>query len=306
MQYYGTLKEIAIKLATKQKKEVDLITEEAPLLDIIKWMASTHGLWNLAEEITNIIGASFVDMNAPLPVVGSTSELKKMDLQIMGGKMEVAQDTAIRFGGPAAYFAKHLDWVRKQTGMDTEKHIYYNTWLRYAIEHGLVTDAGGTNNTNFSMLFIRFEEGVNCGLYDAEGIAGKEILKVFPMYGGNLYEPVNGRYAGVPCYGQILKAYLGYQILDPRTIHAIVNIDPDHIPSAAMIDDAIAEIRGTQANTHIIMHVKARNLLNKYKEDRLNIPVGEKNYSRSIMDWDGIRIETSYNLLAGTETNVTV
>lgn len=304
MRYYGTLKEIAVHLAVKQEKEVDIITEDAPILDIIKWQASSHGLWNVAEEVTDVEGASFVDMNSPLPLVGVASDLKKIDLQIMGGKMEVPQDTAVRFGGAGKYFADRIDRVRRKTGMDTEKHLYYDTWLDYCIRNNRALDAGGTTNNNYSMIFLRFEESVNCGLYDPNGIAGKTILQTFPLNGGSLYEPVTGRYAGVPCFGQVLKSYMGYQILDPRTIWAIVNIDADHVPSAAQIDDAIAEVRGTNANTYMFMHVKARNLLNIYKEDRLNITPENKKYSRSILDWDGIDIKTSYNILPGEESRV--
>ena len=62
-----TLHEIAVKHARKQKGMVDSLTEEAPILDHVKWKAASHGLWNVAERLTNIEGPAFVAPDAPLP-----------------------------------------------------------------------------------------------------------------------------------------------------------------------------------------------------------------------------------------------
>ena len=62
-----TLHEIAVKHARKQKGMVDSLTEEAPILNHVKWKAASHGLWNVAERLTDIEGPAFVAPDAPLP-----------------------------------------------------------------------------------------------------------------------------------------------------------------------------------------------------------------------------------------------
>ena len=78
----ATLKELSDYYAKKQPHQVELVTEETPILNRTKFEQSSHGLWNAYEEVSEIEGASMVEMNAPLPVVGVASELKKIDLAI--------------------------------------------------------------------------------------------------------------------------------------------------------------------------------------------------------------------------------
>ena len=47
-------------------------------------------------------------MNAPLPEVGASLGLKKIDLSIMGGEIECPEDTAKMFEGKEKYFARKM------------------------------------------------------------------------------------------------------------------------------------------------------------------------------------------------------
>ena len=40
-----TLHEIALDKAKKRPELVDFLTEEAPILKMLKWIPATHGLW---------------------------------------------------------------------------------------------------------------------------------------------------------------------------------------------------------------------------------------------------------------------
>lgn len=53
----STLKELAIALSKKQEHYVDYLTNESPILDNMRFEASTHGLWNAYEEVSKIDGA---------------------------------------------------------------------------------------------------------------------------------------------------------------------------------------------------------------------------------------------------------
>ena len=67
----STLKELAIALSKKQEHYVDYLTNESPILDNMRFEASTHGLWNAYEEVSKIDGAGFVDINQPLPALAA-------------------------------------------------------------------------------------------------------------------------------------------------------------------------------------------------------------------------------------------
>lgn len=78
-----TLKELAAAFASRQPQQVDGLTEEAPILGIIPFHEASHGLWNMYEDVTEVQGAGWVAMNAPLPGVEVTSDLRKVDLSCL-------------------------------------------------------------------------------------------------------------------------------------------------------------------------------------------------------------------------------
>ena len=62
-----TLREIALDKARKRPELVDFLTEEAPILAMLKWIPATHGLWNVEEVLANVQGPAFGELGAPLP-----------------------------------------------------------------------------------------------------------------------------------------------------------------------------------------------------------------------------------------------
>lgn len=118
MSIYGTLKDINSHYAKKQSLMVDAVTEKAPILDIMPFAPSSHGLWNAYEVVTDISGPAFVPLNSPLPQVDMSSDLRRVDLDIMGGQAEVPEDQARLMGGKEAYFAKKLPKILSRAGMD--------------------------------------------------------------------------------------------------------------------------------------------------------------------------------------------
>ena len=93
-----TLKEIALEKAKKRPELVDYLTEEAPILTLLKWIPATHGLWNVEEVLDEITGASFTDLGAPLPTMQAETQLRQTYVSLMGGEIEVSKDKAAQFG----------------------------------------------------------------------------------------------------------------------------------------------------------------------------------------------------------------
>ena len=82
-----TLRELTSAFARTQPQQVDSLTEEAPILNVIPFQQASHGLWNMYEDVTDVQGAGWVSMNAPLPGAKS-SQLRKVDLSILGGEID--------------------------------------------------------------------------------------------------------------------------------------------------------------------------------------------------------------------------
>lgn len=299
------LKEIAMKFAKKQPKMVDDLTEKTPFLERCRWEAASHGLWNMAEKVTDITGAQFVNADAALPSLNASSELVKVDLTILGGEMEVPQDTAEQLGGAAAYFAKKQPLILKQAGMDTERKLYYDNWLAKAIAEGNVLGAGATTGGTYSIVAVRMEEGVNVGLFDPTHFQSGTLLRAEPINNAALYHLRSK--TGVLGYGVAMKGRFGWQNLSEKNVAAIVNIQTGHLPTAAQIDDLITMVRGSASDTMILCHPKARNLaIAPLKAAALQVGVMDKEYNRIIDTWSTVPIIGSYNLYDGTETVVSL
>jgi len=306
-----TLRTIALEKSKKQPKQIDHLTEEAPILNAVPFASTTHDMWHVAEEVTSADTIGFVAMDAPLPAVDSSTKLIRFDLAKMGGLMEVGEDKARQYGGKEKYFADRTGPVLKMTGMNTEKVIVYDNLRQYAIDQfkaGKTTktiyDAGGTGSANYSIVAVRFEEGVCSGLYNPAGFGSGTMFDTQPINGGQLYKNSDG----VLVYGVRMKCDLGFQLTGVRNVGAIVNIDPANskVPTATQIDDLLADIRATDSGrTMLFMHTRVKNLLCRtFKDGRVQMRPADKIIDRQLEAWGGVPFMTSYNMYDGSEARV--
>lgn len=295
---FSTLKEVAVGLSKKQEHFVNSLTEESPILDNMRFEASTHGLWNAYEEVASISGAGFVDMNAPLPEMKIDSNLKKIDLSILGGEIFLPEDKASVLG-IGEYFARKVPVLLKQAGQTAEQKIIYDNFLPYAIANGKASNAGGTSKC-YSMVAVRFVEGEVAGLYSGTNVNTTGILDTMQINGGALYKNSDG----VLGYGMRIKGYIGVQLANPNAVSAIVNITTSKIPTAEQIDNMLIEAKATPGTTFIFCHPKVLSLLNSYKGNVLHTQCCDWNFNRSFMAWNGIPFVTSYNFKNGKEDQV--
>jgi hypothetical protein len=301
-----TLKELAGLYASRQPKQVDDLTEEAPVLGIIPFEEASHDLWNMYESVDEVQGAGWVQMNAPLPPVDVTGELRKVDLAILGGEIECPEDMANMFGGREKYFARKLPRVVRRSGMSAERRILYDNFRAWALDHGRAVSAGSAADNCYSIVAVRFVPGETCGLYSPRCFRPGAVLDTRPVNGGELYKAASGAYQGVLVYGMRLKAYLGVQIANRHSVAAVVNASAEHVPTADMIDDLLADVRATPGSTFLFMHEKAKNLLQRYKGGALQVDPAGRDMDRRITHWNGIEIVTSYNFEDGTEKSLSV
>lgn len=292
----NTLANIAAFYAKKQDLLVDALTEESPILKSCRWTAASHKMWNVAEVLTDVKGAGFVNMNAPLPAGGVSTGTKKVDLSVMGAQIEVPRDTADMYGGAATYFAKHEKHILAQAGNATEKTLYYDNWLRYALDNKNFINAGGTGTGTSSIVAITFNEASNVGLYDPTCFDQGTLLQTTALNNGSLYTLNQAPYAGTNGYGVELRGRFGWQLLDPRYVAAIVNIQENHYPSAEQIDTLLSMCRATTGKTYIYCAEMTKVMsINPHKKDRV-IQMNDKNIDTGVEAWGAVPIITSYNI----------
>ncbi|MGL4722378.1 MAG: major capsid protein [Desulfovibrionaceae bacterium] len=299
-----TLKKIAAEQANKQPQQVDSLTEEAPILNHIPFIETSHDLWNVYEDISDISGASWVEMNAPLPSIDMGTTLQKVDLAILGGEIEVPEDTATLFGGHQKYFARMMPKILRRSGMTAEQRIIYENFRAYALQEKKVVSAGATSKSDgecSSIIAVRFIEGETCGLYSPRCFVKGDILNTTAINNGGLYKSNSINHNNVLVYGVRMKAYMGIQMANSNSVAAIVNISKSAIPTAIMVDDLLAEVHAQPHNTFLFMHEKVRTLLLRYKAESLQITPEYGDFNRQITHWNGIPIVTSYNFKMNEE-----
>ena len=298
-----TLHEIALDKAKKRPELVDFLTEEAPILKMLKWIPATHGLWNVEEILDSIQGASFTDLGAPLPSMKAETQLRQTYVNLLGGEVEVSKDKAAQFGGSANYFARRENAFYKQAGMDTELAIWRDYWRKAALKNKLLTKCGATANA-YTILIVRFDQENNIGIYDPTQFNQGRLLDPEPLNGGALYHLRSQ--PGVSGYGVEYRGRFGWQLLNPaRAVHAIVNVDSANLPTLSQIEDAIASVRGTAANTYIFGHHKiVQKTFSAIKQADIMYVNGDNSIQTIIGAINGIKIIGSYNLPDGTETAV--
>lgn len=296
MAKMSTLHEIALKYAKKQPGMADSLTEDSPILARVRWKAATHGMWNVAEKLTDVVGASFVEPDAPLPYMSTSSDLVHTDLHTLGGTIEVPTQRAKKFGGADKYFAERQDTILRKAGMDTERQLVLYNWLKAARAAKNIKNAGGTGKGWF-ILATRFDELLNVGLYDPDQFVEGRLFRIDYPYGGQEHHLHGPGYQGVLGYAITYRANFGYQILDPKlTCAAIVNIDESHSPTAMMIDDMLADIRSQPGNTYIFCSPKAKiHGLDPYKVQNVQLVNSDTDAKTRVETWNGVSIVTSHN-----------
>lgn len=312
----NTLKEIGMLYAKKQPQQVEYLTEKSPVLDTLRFEPASHGFWNAYEEVTDITGPALVNMDAPLPSIDVSTDLKKIDLDLFGGIIERGEDAVSVFGGFGNYVARKEPGIMKKFGMAAEQRILYKYIRQFAIDNGVANSNllyKGTNanaNTGYSILALRMESGVTCGLYNPNGFGQGAMMNFSPINGGTLYRDPNG----VLVYGGRWKSNMGFQIGSPKTVGAMVNIDLTPTSgdfgttkistTLSKIEDMLSDIRATPEDTILIMHHRVRNGINNAKSDKLTLYSGDKNYNRVVEAFNDIPIVRSYNMLQGSEALV--
>lgn len=305
---YGTLVQVAGEYAKKQDHQVNYLLEDTDVLDSMKFEPASHTLWNVYEEITEVSGGGFVDMDSPLGAVDVKSQIKKFDLGILGGTRFVGQDKVLAItgnGGPsgaASFFAKNERVIIKNFGVTAEIDIIYNNFRAFALDSGQKLNAGGTGNANYCLLAVRYEPGECGGLYSPDAMGPREMFQTDPLSDGKLYVDPTTKVSG---YGMQYKGYYGVQLANYKCVAGIFNITETNKPTGMQVDDLLNLVRAKK-NTYLYCHPKVNNILADVgKGSAYRMTTDQKGVDRRISEWNGVPIVTSFNFYNASETLVT-
>lgn len=298
------LRELAAEKAKKQPKQIDDITVNAPIFDVMDFFPSTHGLQHAYESLVEVTGGRLVGVNEALPSADLTTKLNWKDLGVLGFSIEAGIDTVKLMGGDfAAYLARKVPGITRKTMMEAEHSFIYDVMRAFALKNNKCissyNSAEGSNH--YSLLAARFEEDAFCGLYDENGFGQGAMLETIPMSGGKPYKKADGK----TVYGADFKSYLGFLTASKKNVAGIVNINDSHKPTASMVDDMLDEcFAGTSGNSYIFGHPKAIRMLGDIKGSALRMTPSDTSMNRDIYDWGGIKFVPSFNFDKASEAAV--
>lgn len=311
----NTIADLNVHLSKSQKGILNTLVNENNMLAAIPVKPATHGIYNVYSNTTMIDQLAEVDFDQELPTVGVSFELGQANLAKIGGTLAMPQDAASLMGGYRQYANDRLPKIIASAGNAHESRLYYNGFLKRAIETGNYASAGGaTPNKQFSMVAVHFDMDSTVGLYNPYSLNNGKLFTVTALNGGNEYK--------VPALnnaiGKEIAIYMHYglQLADERYVKAIVNIepsqdtnDPDKIkglPTGMMIDDLINDVRGNSGNTVIFCNpIITRYLGLKYNLGKRTVTdANNANVSYEIYTWSDIAFVTSHNIFKGTEAVV--
>lgn len=298
----NTIYEIANTYVEKQTEIIDPFFKETPLFNSMP-VQEVSGLYNNVFEIVKDVAVpEVVNLDAPLPKIYANTELGYASIAKVGGRIEIPKDKADALGGKDKVIAKQMPTILNRAGQAFDASFMYNSLKKTALESGSYTKCGGeAASSQYSMIGITWSQGENCGLFQPK-LSGAKMFDTYALFGGNLGN-ISDK-AGKDISGWVIEMvlFMGIQLARPNDrLHALVNIDADHIPTADILLDFVDAFDGYTNSSVIYAHPKCINFLKAtYMKDL-------QSYRFITMDNNGnVRINgclvvPDKNMLKGTE-----
>lgn len=266
----NTLYEIATTYTDPQREIIDPFVEEAPLFQLLPCVQTTNADKNIFDIVKDVKLPEVVNFDAPVPQIYATTEKGYASLGKVGGRISIPLDKA-RIVSIEKLLATQLPIIFKRTGMAFDYSFMYNSLKKFCLENAseCITKLGATTaNSTYSMIGVTWGEGENCGLYNP-ALAGEKLWNQYMLSGGNIMNIKDKNGNDISGYVWEIVTFLGIQLARTDRIHALVNIDATHLPTAEQFLDFIYDFGGDYGNSMIFAHPKLINKLRgKYQEEQ--------------------------------------
>ncbi len=306
MALFNTYSELALKNAPKQSVIVDTISIDSPVWTSLPTMVASTEVQNVAQRLVSVTGGGRRAIDAPSTMTKADFKLERTDLGIIDGRIEIGADTVEILGGKSNAFEKQAPAIIKETMKNAEASLLYQDLRAYAIENGNYSLAGGSANTNYSILCVTYGQGENIGLTSPSMMNSGKTFNFTDRMGGSAYDKTLDNGDVVEVYGRQFKTLFGLQLNNENKCSAICNIDIKNtkIPSLEQLDDMVLNARAGN-NSAIYMHPRVKQWLGReYKYSKMNLFNESNGLTKMVDSYEGIPIVTTWNFLDATETNV--
>ena len=287
------------KEANAQKKLIDAFTEEAPIYATMPMEEATHDYHHVFESLVTATGPDIVDLDAPLPLIDSETQVGQTSLSKLGGRIFAGRDKVMPFGGLANYLNKKVPPCLRETGMSLERNLYYNRFLAAAVRFGncqSATESPTDDEGYYSLVAVTWTPGEVSGLYSPLAYGNGKVFEMGMLYGGNICEDARG----VEGYKASVRTMLGVLLENPKRVGAIVNIGKD-LPSEDMIGDMLDSVRAN-GSTRLYCHRKLmRRIGTQYSHLVSRNDFVMLDRKMITLSFNEVPFIASFNLLDGTE-----
>jgi len=284
---------------------IDYVTVDSPIMPNMPMGATNKGFNDVYEVVKEVDGIPQTDLDAPIPEIDLSTDLEQISLNSFSGRIIAGIDKLKQLDtNIASYVSDRLPKHYRRTMEQMEKTWIYNfarafAIANYAKDNSRVIDGGGANNTNSSIIAVRWEPGEIEGLYDAKGFGNGKLFEEIFESGGNPYN-LDGR----TVYSMVAKNYIGFKFANPRYVTAMVNIDIADLPTKAELGALIDNAGGADA---LYMHpTLARAISDTYGTDKIEYMAGNTNIAQRFRLYDDVPMIGSRHFDYGTESNVTL
>ena len=306
MALFNTYTELALKKAPKQSLIIDTISEDSPIFTSAPTMVASTEVQNVYQRLVDVTGGNMRALDAPANMTKATFDLARTDLSIIDGRIEVGADTVEILGGKSVAFEAQAPAIIRETMKNVETSMIYNNLRAYAIANGNYSLAGGTSNTNYSILCVTWGQGENICLTSPSIMNSGKVFSFEDRMGGNAYDKTLANGDTIEVYGKQFKTLFGLQLNNENKLSAICNIDITNskVPTLEQLDDMVLNAH-VGNNSAIYMHPRIQQLIGReYKYAKMQLFNETTGLNKMVNAYEGIPIVTSWNFLNGTETNV--
>lgn len=297
-----TFVEMALNQNADSRPVVDLILEDAPIFATLPTMVSTDSTQNKYMQLTDVVGGNLRAINQAPTQASADFKMELVDLSIIDAEITIPMDTYSLAGGEQL-FQRNERAVIKKTAQNVDETIF-NMVRSFAINNGNYQSAGGSANTNYSIVCVNWEEGINYGLTSPNGAFSSGKMMAFrenPIY--------KDQTTGLWMKSKTFQTMLGLQLADPRKVSAITNIDLDNgkLPTVKQLTQMVIDARASAGgmNTVIYAHPDVVGVLgDEYKFSQLQLFNDSNIIDTTVEGWKKTPFLESYTIPAGTEANV--
>lgn len=291
------------------KPSIDYIVNEAPVLAMALMEPTTNGWSDITTVMTSVDSMFQTDLDAGVQRVSSAEKIVETKVSKFSGMIEIGRDSAKLYpGGASDYFAEKSPKHYKKAGADIEG-TFLAALRQFAITNENIFDATGSDDENYSIIAVTWEEDEITGIYNPESFGSAGFIEVEFPNGGTLQE-IGQDDAKNPKFGyrMLLDTNFGIKLLNPKYVSAIVNIDKKRARAAVtteLIHDMLTAAT-RKSSTMIVCHPDLIPIFQDIMKGMLQVSNADNGINTEVYSYNGTPIVPSFNMPAKTEANVTV